>query len=218
MIDAATLLELSQLTLSTEQMAGVLRIVARLEQAIEEYERISKERLRKDRERKRNIPGNSVETKENTPIPPKENNNIKTPPCSPSRPQKGWERSPQFLELIAVFPPRSGDRDLKGSFNAFNAALKRETFPVIIDGAKRYRDHADATGKTNTEYVRQIRTWLNKDGWKETYGQNRGSPAGRPKSMAETFANLYAKGEELERQAGDGGDVVKLVPRLLKGS
>lgn len=39
-----------------------------------------------------------------------------------------------------------------------------------------------------------------------------------PKSMAETFANLYAKGEELERQAGDGGNIVKLVPRLLEGS
>lgn len=231
MIDAQTLLELSRLHLSTEQMEGVLRILARSEQTLEERRKLASARQKRYRDKKNNITHDSdsdvtndvtrardVET--NNKLSQEENKN--TPPCSPSKPKKTWETSAEFVELLAVFPPRSGDKDLKGSFNAFNAARKRETFPVIIDGAKRYRDHIDATGKMNTEYVRQIRTWLNKDGWKETYGQDRLSHTGN-NTVSKGFNNIRDAinrrfGVEDARGDGGGGEIIDVLPGLRKGA
>ena len=75
-----------------------------------------------------------------------------------------------FNEFWAVYPIRAGNRDKSAAVKAFNAALKRGADPnQIIDGARAYAAFSSVTGKLKTEYIRQARTWLNANGWTETY-------------------------------------------------
>lgn len=76
---------------------------------------------------------------------------------------------PGFKEFWAIYPPRAGDRDRKPATKAFSAALKRIDLKTLLWGTERYAADCKAKGKINTEYVKQARTWLNADGWKEAY-------------------------------------------------
>lgn len=76
---------------------------------------------------------------------------------------------PGFKDFWAIYPPRAGDRDRKPATKAFSAALKRVDLKTLLAGTERYAADCKAKGKINTEYVKQARTWLNADGWNETY-------------------------------------------------
>ena len=76
---------------------------------------------------------------------------------------------PGFKDFWAIYPPRAGDRDRKPATKAFAAALKRVDLKTLLAGTERYAADCKAKGKINTEYVKQARTWLNADGWNETY-------------------------------------------------
>jgi hypothetical protein len=168
-LNAQTLLELSQLHLSAEQWNGVVRILAQSEQAVEERRKKASERQRRYRDRHRNVVSDvngdvtsdatrAHDVEINNTLP--EENKKNYPPLSP----------PGFDEFWEAYPTRDGSRDKKAAVKAFRAALKRDSLEAILAGARAYRNEMVARGKLNTEFVRQARTWLNADGWKETYG------------------------------------------------
>ena len=74
-----------------------------------------------------------------------------------------------FPEFRNVYPKRDGNADWKSALRAYVPALKRASAAELIAGAMRYAAHCDTTEKTGTGFVRQARTWLNADGWKEEY-------------------------------------------------
>jgi hypothetical protein len=88
------------------------------------------------------------------------------PSNSPQRrkPVEEWE--PLWQRFLVAYPKRSGDRCLKDGRQRFGLLLKAGMDPeTIIAGCERYAAWCDATGKTGTELVRQITTWLNKQSW-----------------------------------------------------
>ena len=125
-----------------------------------------------------------------------------------------------FLQFWEVYPKRAGCADRKSAEKAFAAALNRKIpFDEILAGAKRYAAHCDVTQKTKTEFVRQARTWLNKEGWSETYETPR--TIQKPNSIAGGFEIINAAldaeersiREEEERLRISGTDA-EILPRL----
>lgn len=151
-------------------------------------------RLSRDRERKRsgistekdrNFHGISVETAGNsTENPPSRvidntsssltsgqeskkegSKNLSTHSRSKPRPQ-----DPEgFSDFWPIYPKRHGDADRKGAVKAFRAALNRIDLQTLLQGARTYAMFCVSNEKTGTEFVKQARTWLNADGWSETY-------------------------------------------------
>lgn len=95
-----------------------------------------------------------------------------------------------FGAFWSIYPKRAGDRDRKAASKAYAAAAKRVDFEIILKGAQRYAAHCDETGKTGTEFVRQARTWLNANGWEETYETSRNVPHGSHKNWSIASAVL----------------------------
>lgn len=69
--------------------------------------------------------------------------------------------SEAFERSRSVYPKRSaGDNKLE-AFREYNARIKQgATDEEIYGGCERYKAYCDATGKTGTEYVKQMRTFL----------------------------------------------------------
>jgi hypothetical protein len=156
----------------------------------------SSERVKRHRQRKRNVTVTASET------PPDTETDTETESSrgneKKTRIPDGWKPSQKiseraFKELALSF------QDIRDEGESFHEYFWTKT------GAKALHRNWDIT----------FWNWLKRS---KKFGQDRKQSTGRPKSMAETFANLYAKGEELERQAGNGGNVVELVPRLLESS
>ena len=80
------------------------------------------------------------------------------------------QEPPNFAEFWALYPKRHGAADRKAAVKAFLSALKRSDLKTILAGCVAYASDCAARGKINTEFVKQARTWLNADGWTETYG------------------------------------------------
>ena len=99
---------------------------------------------------------------------PKENNLtvINSPPIVPPQPKSDPEG---FKDFWGVYPKRDGNADRKAAVKAFNAARKRADLETLIGGAKAYANDCAARQIAGTAFVRQARTWLNADGWTETY-------------------------------------------------
>ena len=71
------------------------------------------------------------------------------------------EYSPDFNELRTLYPKRSGGDSKDDAHREYQARLKQgETHEQMKAGTLRYKAYCDATGKTGTEYVKQMRTFL----------------------------------------------------------
>jgi hypothetical protein len=73
-----------------------------------------------------------------------------------------------FDRFWAAYPKRAGGNPKKAACQAWNARLKQGIDPeAVIQGAVRYAAFCHATGKLNTEYVKQAQFWLSPsfEGW-----------------------------------------------------
>jgi hypothetical protein len=69
-----------------------------------------------------------------------------------------------WLDFKLAYPNRAGDQGWRKAQRAAQARLDDgHTSDEMIEGAKRYAAFIDATGKTNTEYVKQACTFLGPD-------------------------------------------------------
>lgn len=164
-VGADTLLQLADLSLSQEQMAGVLRIIASMSLADEA--RREKQRIRKQRSRDKNatITGqerdeacDNLSPKKVSPETPSKNNPFPETP-------NGVSTDSAFEEFWKAYPRREGDNPKKPAKLAYSRALKRGGTPgAILAGAQALaRKHP-----TPTPYVPQTVTWLNQDRWADT--------------------------------------------------
>jgi hypothetical protein len=82
----------------------------------------------------------------------------------PARPPKWWESDPlypQFREAWTSLPLRKGGEDKGAAFKAYCARLKEGVaHEEMLAGAQAYAIHCDETGKTETEFVMQGRTFF----------------------------------------------------------
>lgn len=185
-ISILSLQKLMSLNLSTEQMAGVIEVLAAELAPLES--RRAKDRARKSGGSSTEVPriicGSSTEIPSNSPTPPKDNNNTNldiknNPPLSPplppnsrlhgTNPRAAATAEPDGFEAFwAAYPKRDGNADRKGAAKAFGAATKRaDGHEVITRAAARYAGHCREKGKLGTEFVKQARSWLNGDLWRE---------------------------------------------------
>lgn len=79
------------------------------------------------------------------------------------------ETDSNFGLFKTIYPKRAGNADWKSAEKAWIAAINRAAPEVIISKAREYAAWCDLSGKAKTEYVKQARSWLNADGWNETY-------------------------------------------------
>ncbi len=167
-VSVASLQKLMSLGLTTEQMAGVIDVLAVELAPLETIRAEMEERRSKDRERK--FRGKSKER--STEIPNKESfphtpfkekpTNVGLPPIVPLSEPEGFDAFWQ------AYPKRDGNADRKGAVKAFGAAAKRaDGHEVLIRAAARYAAHCRDKGKIGTEFVKQARSWLNGDLWRE---------------------------------------------------
>lgn len=62
------------------------------------------------------------------------------------------------------YPKRAGGNPKRPAFKAWNARLKEGIPPQdMIDGTERYANYCEATGKLNTEFVKQAKTFFGPD-------------------------------------------------------
>ena len=73
-------------------------------------------------------------------------------------------------EFKLAYPKRDGDLSMAKAKQIFDRLVKSGTSAQsILDGVKRYRRWADATGKTRGPYVKQMPSWLNGKAWEEAW-------------------------------------------------
>lgn len=98
-----------------------------------------------------------------------------------------------------VFPKRQGGNSRKNAETRFRSAVKAGVDPEqIIDGARRYAEHCDATGKTGTEFVKTAEAWLNGRFWESDWSISLSRPA-PPHRQAKRNTALDGL-DELERR------------------
>lgn len=138
-----------------------------------EEARLSMDRRRKTPENPRNAVEIPAKPPENPPLARVLDNITPTPKEdleSPPSPLTSKPLDPLgFAEFWDAYPKRAGNADRKPAVKAFRAALKRTDLKTLIWAAGRYAADCREKGKIGTEYVKQARTWLNADGWTETY-------------------------------------------------
>lgn len=170
MISAAALRKLAALSLSPEQMAGVLDILADGAEAEEARKAAQRDRTRRHRSRDGNVTDTlqardpSLE-KETSPKPPKENSTLPTPASGDKSPSAGSAKSAmqEFQDRFwSIYPKREGSNPRKPASDKF-AALVRSGVDAeaIIAAAARYAAELKAQGKAGTVFVAQAQTWLN---------------------------------------------------------
>jgi hypothetical protein len=187
-VSVTSLQRLMSLGLTTEQMAGVIDVLA-VELAPLETLRADIE-ARRSKDRLRKFRGNSsecsVEVPVQSPTPPiditttlvLENKIPPTPrnsrlhgtnPRSLGTNPRGSEVEPDgFSAFWDAYPKRDGGADKKGALKAFGPAVQRAGGKEpILRAAVRYAAHCREKGKVGTEFVKQARSWLNGDLWTE---------------------------------------------------
>lgn len=182
-VSVSSLQKLMSLGLTTEQMEGVIDVLA-VELAPLETMRADAE-LRRSKDRLRKFRGNSLETSVESPTPPIDITTTQVLEQIPPTPKgsrfhgtnprslgtnpRGQEQEPIGFEAFwKVYPKREGNADRKGAVKAFNAASKRaDGYEVLLEAATRYALHCNEKGKAGTEFVKQARSWLNGDLWRE---------------------------------------------------
>jgi hypothetical protein len=189
--------KLISLGLSTEQMAGVLDVLA-VELANKGVRSGAAERQARFRAKKKNesvtsdVTSNvtcNVTDNENSPTPPRDilNNTSRVLEVTPQPPTAGGSRlngtnpravgtNPRASEqepdgfdaFWAAYPKRDGNADRKGAVKAFSQAIRRAgDHSLVTRAAARYAAHCREKGKLGTEFVKQARSWLNGDFWRE---------------------------------------------------
>jgi len=84
-------------------------------------------------------------------------------------PKKEKAPPPLWLEFLAHYPKRSGSTNRAEAERRFAKLFSGPDGDAIVEGAKRYRAWADASGHSGTEFVAQMTTWLGQQRWQETY-------------------------------------------------
>lgn len=198
---------LASLNLSTEQMAGVVQVLTVELAPLEQRRASAAARQSRYRHAHSNVDSDvTVDATVALPasrvsILPSLSENVETvrnPLVIPPPTPKG--EHPAFSFFWSLFPKRAGDRDRKAAVKAFAAAIKRASEQEILEGTERYAAFCDAMGKTGTEFVRQARTWLNADGWKEPYEISRSATNGT--SIHDNWAIASAVLREQDRREG----------------
>ena len=91
----------------------------------------------------------------------------KPKPSSKSLPA-GWHDA--WDRFLATYPRRNGDRKVSKGMDKYQQILRSGVDPAAIQaGVERYAVWAEATGKSGTEHVQQITTWLNGQAWTEEF-------------------------------------------------
>lgn len=183
----ARLRRLASLDMPVEALRTlILDLAGELDQ---EEAKLSRDRERKragiSTEKDRNFQGKAVETAGiSTENPPSRVVDNTSPSLTSGKEEKKEESKyvsthsrskprPQdpegFADFWPIYPKRHGDADRKGAVKAFRAALNRVDLQTLLQGARTYAIFCDSNEKTGTEFVKQARTWLNADGWSETY-------------------------------------------------
>ena len=89
---------------------------------------------------------------------------------TPVVPKGTFDVARAWSEFCAIYPKRSGSLNKQAAESKFRKLCKSaEMAGVILEGVKRYARWCDATGKTKTELVAQMTTWLNGRRWDEEY-------------------------------------------------
>ena len=124
MITSDTLRKLAALDLNQKQMAGVLDLLADVQQREEETQALIEEKKKRDRERKRNVRGNSEENPEEFQTKEKEKRTKKEKetPISKENPPTGVKRK--------VFPPDKPPDVSKTVWEDFLKQRKAKKAPV----------------------------------------------------------------------------------------
>lgn len=186
-VSLTSLKKLMSLNLSTEQMAGVIEVLA---VELAPYEALKADiDARKAKDRARKFHGNSTEIPAIPPTPPRDilTTNTRVLEITPQPPTAGnsrlngtnpratgtnpraSEQEPEGFDAFwAAYPKRDGNADRKGAVKAFAPAVKRAgDHSLITRAAARYAAHCREKGKLGTEFVKQARSWLNGDLWRE---------------------------------------------------
>jgi len=160
-VSASALRKLSLLNLSSDQMAGVLDILADSAEADEARRAAQRDRTRRHRaKRDGNVTVTSTERydvppKEKSPTPPKEitpsgSSDKSLSPCA----------SDFFEDFWLVFPKREGSNPKKPARDRFHRLVAKGHDPLkLIDAARELsREHPSPT-----RFVPQAITWLNQE-------------------------------------------------------
>jgi hypothetical protein len=88
------------------------------------------------------------------------------PPTRVARPKVPRESSDPdwLLDFKLAYPDRAGDQGWRRAMRAANERLREGHVPTeFIEGARRYAAFCQATGKANTEFVKQAASFLGPD-------------------------------------------------------
>lgn len=102
--------------------------------------------------------------------------------AEPSRNAK-QDYSPEFEEAWQVYPKRSGGNPKPSAWKAWSARIREGVKPAdMLTGVQRYASYVTATGKANSEYVKQASTFFGPDhhfaeSWDAPSSQQRSTPA-----------------------------------------
>lgn len=100
-----------------------------------------------------------------------------------------------FGGFWSAFPKRQGGNSRKNAEARFRSAVKAGVdAEAIINGARRYAEHCDATGKTGTEFVKTAEAWLNGRFWESDWSisLSRPAPPHRPAKRNTALDDLNA--------------------------
>lgn len=156
-------------------------------------------RREKDRERKRlrnsaesaEFQNSNPPIKETSPRPPKENYPLSSEPTV-----LRCESAGEFSIFWEAYPRRTGSNSRKNAEQRFNSARKAGVpAETMIDGARRYAAHCDATGIAGTGFVKMTEAWINGRLWESDYSPSHGPPR-RPAKRNTALDGL----DELERR------------------
>lgn len=85
------------------------------------------------------------------------------PPVKKSAPAEKNKYPQEFEEVWLAYPKRAGGNSKADAFKAWNARVKSGVNPqALLDGVLRYAVYIKATGRLNTEYVKQAATFFGK--------------------------------------------------------
>lgn len=116
-----------------------------------------------------------------TPQPPTAGRSRQTgtnPRALGTNPRASEQDPDGFDAFWSAYPKRDGNADRKGATKAFSQAVRRAgDHSLITRAAARYAAHCREKGKLGTEFVKQARSWLNGDLWREWLPQEPSRPA-----------------------------------------
>lgn len=102
--------------------------------------------------------------------------------AEPSRNAK-QDYSPEFEEAWQAYPKRAGGNPKPSAWKSWSARIREGVKPADMQaGVKRYANYVTATGKANSEYVKQAATFFGPDhhfaeSWDAPASQQRSTPA-----------------------------------------